>query len=160
MSIAESPEARGRLSPPAVDLVDLGAEVDLPGWPTGKRWGLAKHVATVLDCDVDTVYRMRAAGRLPAIPHGERSWRFDREAILAFVRGTPTPHGAPAAAQAAQAAQVAEGGPPLARALALLGALTPDEQEVLGLEAARRAQEGRQSTARTSGLAVVRGGRR
>ena len=150
MSIAESPEARGRLSPPAVD---LGAEVDLPGWPTGKRWGLAKHVATVLDCDVDTVYRMRAAGRLPAIPHGERSWRFDREAIVAFVRGTLAAHGAPAAPP------VAEGGPPLARALALLGALTPDEQEVLGLEAARRAQEGRQSSARTSGLAVVRGGR-
>lgn len=123
---------------------------DLPGWPPGKVWGLAKHVASVLDCDVDTVYKMRALGRLRARAHGERAWRFHRDEVLRFVRGTAgTPPAGPA--------RELDGAPPMARALALLDALTPAEQRVLGLEAARRACEARSDPVALAAVRTARG---
>ncbi|HXI18335.1 MAG TPA: helix-turn-helix domain-containing protein [Chloroflexota bacterium] len=53
----------------------------------------AKQVAAYLGMNVFTVYTEREAGRLPAVAHGSRSWRWKRETILAYdrpqVTGTP-----------------------------------------------------------------------
>ena len=43
-----------------------------------KPWMTAQEVAAFLGCHTDTVYEMRSAGKLPARPHGTRSWRFAR----------------------------------------------------------------------------------
>jgi len=44
----------------------------------------AAEVAAYLGMSVYAVYDMRASGKLPAIPHGNRSWRWKRETVLAF----------------------------------------------------------------------------
>jgi len=44
----------------------------------------AAEVAAYLDRSVDAVYDLRASGKLPAVPYGNRSWRWTRETVLAF----------------------------------------------------------------------------
>ncbi|HXI18458.1 MAG TPA: helix-turn-helix domain-containing protein [Chloroflexota bacterium] len=44
----------------------------------------AAEVAAYLGMSVDAVYDLRASGKLPAIPHGNRSWRWKRATVLAF----------------------------------------------------------------------------
>jgi len=44
------------------------------------------QVAAYLGLSSDTVYQLRASGKLPAVPHGNRSWRWQRETVLAYDR--------------------------------------------------------------------------
>ena len=44
----------------------------------------ARQVAAQLEMALNTVYVERAAGRLPAEPHGSRSWRWTQEAVDAY----------------------------------------------------------------------------
>lgn len=104
---------------------------ELPAWPPGRTWGLATDVAVALSCHPRTVHKMRAAGLLPARPHGVRSWRYHREEILRLVRaGEVLPDGAPPSAQDARSA--------LQRALGLLDGLAPAELEQVASEALRQ----------------------
>ena len=41
----------------------------------------AKQAARLLGCTVRSLHDARRAGRLAAVPHGERGWRFRREAL-------------------------------------------------------------------------------
>jgi excisionase family DNA binding protein len=128
---------------------DAVTEDELPGWPPGKTWGLARDVAAVLGCARQTVHVMRAAGRIRARAHGLRSWRFHRDEVLRLVRSR--------AVGEELAGAYGEGPAPVDRALHLLDALTPVERDRVGYEIARRRLE---TPSSGGGLAVVRGGRR
>ncbi len=40
--------------------------------------------ATARVSSIDAVYDLRASGKLPAVPYGNRSWRWKKETVLAF----------------------------------------------------------------------------
>ncbi|HXI16516.1 MAG TPA: helix-turn-helix domain-containing protein [Chloroflexota bacterium] len=44
----------------------------------------AAEVAAYLGRSIYAVYDLRASGKLPAVPYGNRSWRWKKETILAF----------------------------------------------------------------------------
>jgi excisionase family DNA binding protein len=43
-----------------------------------------KEVAAYLGLSTWAVYDLNKSGKLPAVPHGNRSWRWKRETVLAF----------------------------------------------------------------------------
>lgn len=51
----------------------------------------AAEVAAHLGISVDTVYELNKSGKLPAVPHGNRSWRWKAETVLAFDSGASSP---------------------------------------------------------------------
>jgi hypothetical protein len=149
--VAEQPpatEAAGR-----VRRAVGSAEDELPGWPPGKTWGLARDVAAVLGCTRQTVHVMRAAGRIRARAHGLRSWRFHRDEALRLVRSRALGESLDGA--------YGEGPAPVDRALHLLDALTPAERDRVAYEIARRRleQPGVSGGLRGDWSPVVRGGR-
>ncbi|HXI15194.1 MAG TPA: helix-turn-helix domain-containing protein [Chloroflexota bacterium] len=44
----------------------------------------AAEVAAYLGRSIYAVYDLRASGKLPAVPYGNRSWRWKKETVLAF----------------------------------------------------------------------------
>ena len=54
--------------------------------PNKPKLYTARQVADYLGMALNSVYTERAAGRLPAEPHGQRSYRWTQEAVDAYRR--------------------------------------------------------------------------